>query len=315
MRFSVLIPTYNRSDKLDRCLAALAHQIFPHDQYEVIVVDDGSTDLHLPAVLEKWRHRLRFHPFYQKNQGQGIARNLGIHHAKGEIIVFLGDDIMVTPTFLHSHDVAHKTSAHTKNPVGVLGKIFWDPTLPHTPFMDWVTNGSSIFGRFGGHQFAYEKLDRGESPNFNFFYTSNLSLPRSLLQKASFDPDFHHYGWEDIELGYRLEKKHHLRLLYAPSAVAYHDHLLTEKTLEPRMEAIGRSVVFFHQKHPELNKIPTGMKYWIFRILASSFTVFFFKVLRFFAPQCGRDFYYYALSKRAFLKGLHAAQKEFSKQI
>lgn len=246
MRFSVLIPTYNRADKLDRCLAALAHQIFPHDAYEVIVVDDGSTDADLPVIIKKWSHRLNFHVFHQKNQGQGIARNLGIRHAKGDLIIFLGDDIIVTPTFLHIHDSFHKKANLHSCPVGVLGKIVWDPSLPKTPFMDWVTNGSSIFGRFGGHQFAYEKLDRGEKPDFNFFYTSNLSIPRSLLQKESFDPDFHHYGWEDIELGYRLEKKYNLRLVYAPHALAYHDHLLTEKTLEPRMEAIGRSALFFH---------------------------------------------------------------------
>lgn len=310
MRFSVIIPTYNRADKLDRCLAALAHQIFSHDGYEVIVVDDGSTDKNLSAVLEKWHHRLSLHVFHQKNQGQGIARNLGIRHAKGELIVFLGDDIIVTSTFLHIHDEMHRSHASAKHPIGVLGKILWDPDLPHTPFMDWVTNGSSILGRFGGHQFAYEKLDRGQQPDFNFFYTSNLSLSRTLLQKASFDPDFRKYGWEDIELGYRLQKDYAFQLLYAPKAIAYHDHLLTEKTLVPRMEAIGRSAVFFHQKHPELRKVPTGFKYWIFKILAARVTILFFAGVRLFAPKVGKDFYYYALSKRAFLKGLHSAQQE-----
>lgn len=312
MRFSVVIPTYNRSDKLDRCLGALAHQIFPHDAYEVVVVDDGSTDAALPAVLEKWNRRLSLRFFHQKNQGQGIARNVGIKHATGDIVVFLGDDSIVTPLFLHHHDLLHKKHAGAQFPVGVLGKTVWDPGLPHTPFMDWVTNGSSIFGRFGGHQFAYEKLDRGASPDFNFFYTSNLSIPRALLKKEHFDPDFKKYGWEDIELGYRLEKKYGLKLFYAPKALAYHDHLLTEETLVPRMEAIGRSAVFFHSKHPALKKVPTGLKYWIFCMLASWPSLVFFRLVRLFVPRYGRDFYYYALSKKAFLKGLHAAQKGMS---
>lgn len=301
MVLSVVIPTYNRSDILQECLDALFHQDIPDNDYEVIVVDDGSKD-ETQKVLDGFaaKHK-NFRFLHQKNQGQGIARNLGIQHAKGNIIVFIGDDIIVKENFLSEHLRYHLRHQAEKD--AVLGLTVWHPKLHITPFMNWLTNGSTVFGRFGGHQFAYEKLEGKDEADYNFFYTSNISLKRSLLDKYPFDPTFSGYGWEDIELGYRLHQREGLRLYYNKDAVGYHDHVMTESSLSDRMRSIGKSAWVFHKRYPELGKVPGLFKQSVFRILGNSFVVGLFKLLN-------RDFYYYALSKKYFLEGLSEGAPE-----
>ena len=114
--------------------------------------------------------------------------------------------------------------------------------------MEWLTDGSSVMGMFGGHQFAYEKLESKKFANYNFFYTSNISVKRSLLMRNPFDTRFSSYGLEDIELGYRLTKKEGLILHYNPKAIAYHNHPMDEKGLADRMRNIGKSGKSMDQK-------------------------------------------------------------------
>ena len=93
---SVVIPTYNRKERLKDTLESLFHQTIPKDQYEIIVVDDGSSDgtEELVQVMIKTSPcSLRY--FKQKNQGQAAARNLGIKNAVAEIIGFTDDDCIV----------------------------------------------------------------------------------------------------------------------------------------------------------------------------------------------------------------------------
>lgn len=303
MLISVVIPTYNRSRILKDCLQALALQDLPHKDFEVIVVDDGSQDDTAKVAKGFASMYENIHYFHQENQGQGIARNSGVKKAKGNIVALIGDDIIVRKDFLTQHLRQHLR--HPGEHEAVLGLTLWHPRLKPTAFMEWLTNGSTVFGRFGGHQFAYEKLKDKKEADYNFFYTSNLSLKRSLLEKFPFDPEFSGYGWEDIELGYRLYKRVGLKIFYNAKAIGYHDHMMTEDSLPNRMRSIGRSAWVFHRKYPELKKVPPWYKRFIFRLLSNPISL---AVLRFFRNLTqGRctNFYYYALSKKYFLEGLH----------
>lgn len=295
MLLSVIIPTYNRSKILKECLKALFHQTLPKRDYEVIVVDDGSND-ETKKVVKKFQSKYsNLFYIYKKNQGQGIARNIALGKAKGEIVVFIGDDIIVIKDFLSEHLKYHLR--FTLENEAVLGFITWHPKLKINDFMRWITNGSTILGRFGGHQFAYEKLAGKSEADFNFFYTSNISLKRSLLDKYSFDPAFSGYGWEDIELGYRLYLNEDLRLYYNPNAVGYHNHSMSEADLSRRMRDIGKSAWIFHQRYPELKKVPPWWKKLAFLLLKNPLFLAVFKALN-------PNLYYYALSKKYFLEGL-----------
>ena len=295
MLLSVIIPTFNRSSILKECLKALLSQSLPQEDYEVVVVDDGSTD-DTQAVLNVFRRKHKNLLYiHHQNVGQGVARNIGVQHARGNIIVLIGDDIIVNEDFLSEHLRVHLR--HPNENEAVLGLTLWHPKLKITPFMSWMTNGSVILGKFGGHQFAYEKLEGRDEADYNFFYTSNISLKRSLLDKYPFDPVFSGYGWEDIELGYRLFLRVGLRLHYNPHAIGYHDHAMSEEILRERMRNVGRSAWLFHRRYPELKKVPGFWKRIIFSMLSSRFSVY---ILR----HISRNFYYYALSKKYFLEGL-----------
>ncbi|MBI5754759.1 glycosyltransferase family 2 protein [Candidatus Peregrinibacteria bacterium] len=254
---------------------------------------------------------------HQKNQGQGIARNFAVAHAKAPITLFIGDDIIATPTFLAEHVRQHE--AHLEENAAVLGFIDWHPDLALTPFMKWMTNGSCILGRYGGHQFAYEKLENRATAHrhmkffretrttadYNFFYTSNISLKTSLLRRYPFDSAFQKYGWEDIELGYRLTQKENLVVYYAPQAKAFHYHPMDENSLAPRMRQIGASAHIIDHKYPELRKIPSRFKKIIFGFISSWPILVFFDMMRkILRWQAVHDYYYYALSKKYFLEGV-----------
>lgn len=301
MQLSVVIPSYNRRKILEECLKALYHQTLPVKDYEVIVIDDGSSD-DTPQFLERAQKKYKNFSFYnQKNQGQGVARNRGVQHAVGEVIVLIGDDIIVTQDFLSEHLRYHLH--HPAEHEAVLGYIAWHPKLLINEFMNWMTNGSTVMGKFGGHQFAFEKLHGKELADFNFFYTSNISLKRTLLDKYPFDPAFSGYGWEDIELGYRLTQREGLKLYYNPQAIAYHDHFMTDESLAGRMRSIGKSAWIFHRRYPELEKVPNFKKKLVFQLLAHPITLFF-------AKKFDKNFYYYALSKKYFLEGLKQGKLE-----
>lgn len=302
MKISVIIPTYNRAEVLKKCLERLAEQTLEKEKFEVIVVDDGSSD-GTKKVVEDAIGDVGFELSYlrQENQGQGVARNKGIGVAKGDVVLFIGDDILVDKHFLEMHLDQHK-----KNPeanIGVLGFIDWDPSIKITPFMEWLTNGSSILGKFGGHQFAFEKLKDKKWADYNFFYTSNISLKKSLLEEEKFDEDFHGYGWEDIELGYRLAKKKDFKLSYEPRAIGYHLHEMDERSLRGRMMGIGKSAHVINSKWPELKKVPGWRKQLVFFLLGNWVTVGALWVMsRIFKKLL--PLYFYALSKRYFLKGV-----------
>jgi len=109
VKFSVIIPTYNRVEKLEKCLLALSVQNFYKKEFEVIVVDDGSTDQTEEMIKRHQENKnLIIRYFVQKHQGAAAARNLGIKEAEGEIVLFIGDDIIPKREFLQEHMTFHR---------------------------------------------------------------------------------------------------------------------------------------------------------------------------------------------------------------
>lgn len=238
--FSVVIPTFRRLDTLFRVLDALGHQSSPPD-FEVVVVDDGSGDGTWERLLE-YRTSYPLRSFSQPNAGPARARNRGVEEAHGETIVFLGDDTVPEPQFLSVHAGAH--AEHPGDPIAVLGYTTWPPGRRVSPFLHHINER--------GLQFGYGLIQDRESVPFNFFYTSNISLPRRLLVDAGlFDTTFPHAAWEDIEIAYRLTRQG-MRILYRPRAVARHFHEITFRSFRRRQEKSGEAAAIFFEKHPEL---------------------------------------------------------------
>ncbi len=99
VRVSVVVPVYNRCGELRRLLEALSNQTFPRDEMEVLICDDGSTEDLTPVVAE-FSDKLPLVHLRQKNLGPGAARNLGLTHARGEIIALTDSDCIPCTTWL-----------------------------------------------------------------------------------------------------------------------------------------------------------------------------------------------------------------------
>ena len=97
MRLSIIIPMYNASQHIERCINSIYHQGLNVNEFEVIVINDGSTDNSLEIVKDYFTSYKNIRFFSQKNSGQGAARNLGIKHATGEYILFLDSDDFLLP--------------------------------------------------------------------------------------------------------------------------------------------------------------------------------------------------------------------------
>src|SRR5882724_11393662 len=99
IRLSVVVPTYNRRDRLARVLAALERQNTPASQFEVVVVDDGSTD-GTSDWLASFKCSYALQRVQLTNGGPARARNVGVERAAGEIVLFIDDDVEPTPELI-----------------------------------------------------------------------------------------------------------------------------------------------------------------------------------------------------------------------
>lgn len=242
-RLSVIIPTYNRKDQLALCLDRLNNQDTADSAYEVIVVDDGSTD-GTDQLVKNAATNYQLKYIRQDNGGPGSARNRGVHEAGTDIVTFIGDDILVTTGFVRQHLAAHK--AHPREHEAILGQVDWPQDFDVTPFMKYIMGPS-------GAQFNFTEIRDYNNVGYNRFYTSNVSIKKSLLLKQDviFDSDFTYAAMEDVELGYRLYQKG-MRLIYHPDAMAYHNHPMDFASFLGRQEKVGAMTKVYEVKHPEL---------------------------------------------------------------
>jgi glycosyltransferase involved in cell wall biosynthesis/peptidoglycan/xylan/chitin deacetylase (PgdA/CDA1 family) len=239
LKLSVVVPTHNRRDVLiSRTLPAIFNQDFPADEYEVIVVVDGSTDGTTKALREL-RPACALRIFEQPNRGPSAARNTGITAARGELVLFLDDDIICSPDLFRRHLEAHAGS----EPVVVHGSISLAPGTP-----------ASILG-YANETWYQEYFGRLDSQNGlkwpeDVYLISNSSLPRAtLVACGGFDE--HMPAKEDYELGLRLWKMG-VRFRYLPSAMAYELFVKPSgHSLHKDGEIYGRTEVLLCRKHPE----------------------------------------------------------------
>lgn len=238
--YSVIIPTYRRLDVLPEVLEALDSQI-DAPTFEVIVIDDGSED-ETWDWLQNYKPDYPFRAMTQANAGPARARNRGVALAQGQRVAILGDDTVPDGRWLGAH---HRRFIEAGKPTtAVIGYTGWHSRMRRTAFLDYINEY--------GLQFGYALIEDHDRVPFNFFYTSNLSLSRELLEKQPFNESFPYAAWEDIEAAYRLWKQEDMNILYAPKARVAHDHPTDLDRFKSRQEKAGYSAVVFYLLHPEL---------------------------------------------------------------
>ena len=235
---SVLMPTYDEAERLRAALRSLSEQDYPTDRVQIVVVDDAS-----PTPVDEGDLRQALDPFaltlvrHESNQGRARARNTGLRHATGDIVIFLDSDMTVERDFLRSHAEAHADGGEQV----LIGNIVWGRDIPPSALTRYVE-------KRGVHRTG----EQGQV-HFKCFVTGNSSLPRTLLERVGpFDEDFTVYGGEDLELGYRL---YHAgaQFGYVERALSYHNHIRPLDQLCRLMCTYGRgSIPILVEKHPEL---------------------------------------------------------------
>ena len=223
---SVVIPTFGKALLLERTLSALEAQD-EEGPWEVIVVDDASAD-ETPKLLRYWERRLPLRTLRQaENQGRARARNRGWHAASGDTVLFLDDDILLEKTALSTHAAAQRRQAGAW-----LGEVRSAPAIVDSPLFDYLDSR------------GVAKESPGGPVPARYFLTQNVSLPHSALEMVSgFDEHFGAYGFEDMELAFRLEEMAGLRFFALNGALGWHVHHHTEDEYFAKKVICGRQTL------------------------------------------------------------------------
>ncbi|MTW21268.1 glycosyltransferase family 2 protein [Allochromatium palmeri] len=236
---SAILCTYNRAPLLARALGALCAQTLGPEQFEVVLIDDGSSD-DTAQVAATFAPLLDLRYVYQPNSGLAAAKNHGVCLARAPIVVFLDDDDVLDSRALEQHWLSHQRDPRVET--AVLGHTDLAHGPARSPLMRYVTG-------VGCQLFYYPSLKDGQELDFSFFWGGRSSCKRALLlEYGLFDPVFR-FGAEDIELAFRLRKAG-LRVRYNAQALSAMIRTLSVDDFARRCVLQGRSNWVFYQRHP-----------------------------------------------------------------
>lgn len=237
MRYSVIIPVYNRPKEVDELLESLCAQTFT--DFEVIVVEDGSSETS-KSVCEKYKSQLDLKYFFKPNSGPGPSRNYGAEHSSGEYLIILDSDVIVPKDYLQ-----HIEDALKANPTDAFG----GPDRAHesfTPIQKAINYSMTSFFTTGGIRGGKQKMDKFYPRSFNMGIRSRL-----FQQVGGFAPI--RYG-EDIDLSTRLFKTGCDCRLF-PEAYVYHKRRVKFSSFFRQVKHSGEARVMLKRKYPETFKL------------------------------------------------------------
>jgi glycosyltransferase involved in cell wall biosynthesis len=228
--FSIVIPTYNRPERLEKCLKSIDRLEYPRDRFEVIVVDDGSTTP-LDSVVLPFKERLNIQLISQKNQGPATARNTGAFKAQGQIILFTDDDCELDAKWLTN--LAQQFEVQPDCLIG--GQT-----------IDRISDNlySAASQLLVDYLYKYYNCDPQQA---SFFTSNNFGLSKvRFCEIGGFDTTFPLAAGEDRELCDRW-LHHNYQMVSVPEALVYHSHHLTLKSFWRQHFNYGRGAFHFRQ--------------------------------------------------------------------
>jgi glycosyltransferase involved in cell wall biosynthesis len=238
---SIIIPTYNRLTSLLDTMDSLKMQSYPFKKFEVVIVDDGSTDK-TKEVLQARQYPFPVQYIYEENEGSAVARNKGALAARGWLLVFLDDDMLVKKDFLLGLIEMHRL---TPQLVG-MGAV-----MPYIPTV------ATVFNQIMAKEMIWGKDTKIDvEVDFTHCETNNLSVLRDDFFRIGMMQDVAGDGptwWGDVDFGYRAWQLG-FQFFRSGQAQCFHrDHSLRDlETLSERYFRVAKMVHILFRKFPDI---------------------------------------------------------------
>ena len=237
MKYSIIVPVFNRPDEVDELLQSLCEQTVK--DFEVLIVEDGS-QRDCKAVVEKYTDRLDVKYFMKPNSGPGQSRNYGAERAQGDWLIILDSDVVLPEGYLAAVE-AHSTSV----PVCAFG----GPDAAHpsfTPVQKAISYSMTSFFTTGGIRGGKAKLDKFYPRSFNMGIRRDVYLQLGGFSKMRFG--------EDIDFSYRLVEAGYRPQLF-PNAWVWHKRRTDFRKFFRQVYNSGIARINLEKRHPGTLKL------------------------------------------------------------
>lgn len=237
MRYSVIIPVYNRPDEVDELLQSLTQQTFR--DFEVIVVEDGSA-IPCKNVADNYRDLLDLHYYSKPNSGPGQTRNYGAERSRGEYLIILDSDCILPEGYLAAIDEELKRQ---------YADAFGGPDRAHASFTDLqkaINYSMTSFFTTGGIRGGKKKMDKFYPRSFN------MGVQRKVYQALGGFSQMR-FG-EDIDFSIRIFKGGYACRLF-PDAWVYHKRRTDFRKFFKQVHNSGIARINLYKKYPESLKL------------------------------------------------------------
>ena len=237
MKFSIIVPVFNRPDEVDELLESLSNQT--QKDFEVIIVEDGSVKT-CKDVCDKYADILVLHYYAKENSGPGQSRNYGAERAKGDYLIILDSDVVLPSGYLTAVD-----KELTKNPT----EAFGGPDAAHpsfTPIQKAISYSMTSFFTTGGIRGGKAKLDKFYPRSFNMGIRRDVYLKLNGFSKMRFG--------EDIDFSYRIVEAGYKPRLF-PEAWVWHKRRTDFRKFFRQVYNSGIARINLEKRHPGTMKL------------------------------------------------------------
>ena len=237
MKYSFVIPVYNRPDEVDELLESLTRQVYK--DFEVVVVEDGSA-VPCAEVVDRYATRLDVHYFSKPNSGPGQTRNYGVEHSRGEYVLILDSDVVLPEGYLSA--VEAELSAHPCD-------AFGGPDRAHesfTPMQKAINYAMTSFFTTGGIRGGKKKMDKFYPRSFNMGVRRSTYLALGGFSKMRFG--------EDIDFSTRIFKGGYACRLF-PEAWVWHKRRTDLRKFFKQVHNSGIARINLMKRHPGTLKL------------------------------------------------------------
>ena len=235
MKYSVIVPVYNRPDEVDELLGSLCSQTLR--DFEVIIVEDGSQKP-CKDVCDKYAGILALHYYLKDNSGPGQSRNYGVERAQGDYVIILDSDVVLPPGYMAAVDASVATAV-----------AFGGPDAAHpsfTPVQKAISYSMTSFFTTGGIRGGKKKLDKFYPRSFNMGIRRDVYLQLGGFSRMRFG--------EDIDFSYRIVEAGHMPCLF-PEAWVWHKRRTDFRKFFRQVYNSGIARINLEKRHPGTLKL------------------------------------------------------------